>query len=76
MELFCRENVIFPCGASMEDGNTLRLYYGAGDYSTCMAEIRLDELWHEMTPYSRKSSDATISRTELWNGFYGWDEEK
>ena len=71
MELFWRENVIFPCGAVMEDGNTVRLYYGAGDYSTCMAEIPLDELWNEMTPYSRKSADATVTLSDMWNGYYG-----
>ena len=76
MELFWRENVVFPCGAVMEDGNTLRLYYGAGDYSTCMAEIKLDELWSEMTPYSRITPDATVSPSDLWNGYYGWNEGK
>ncbi len=71
MELFWRENVIFPCGAVMEDGNTVRLYYGAGDYSTCMAEINLNELWNEMIPYSRKSPDATVTLSDMWNGYYG-----
>ena len=71
MELFWRENVVFPCGAVMEDGNTLRLYYGAGDYSTCMAEINLNELWNEMIPYSRKSADATVTLSDMWNGYYG-----
>ncbi|MBQ9500579.1 MAG: glycosidase [Lentisphaeria bacterium] len=75
MNLFWRENVIFPCGAVLED-DTVRLYYGAGDYSTCMAEIRLSELWNEMTPYTRKTREATVSPTELWNGYYGKTEEK
>ena len=35
-----------------------------------MAEIRLDDLWREMTPYSRKSHDATITLTDMWNGYY------
>ena len=70
MELFWRENVIFPCGAVLEDSNTIRLYYGAGDYSTCMSEIKLNDLWNEMTPYSRKSEDATITLTDMWNGYY------
>ncbi len=74
MELFWRENVIFPCGAILE-GNLIRIYYGAGDYSTCMAEIGLDDLWREMTPYSRKTREATISPTELWSGHYGWHGE-
>ena len=76
MELFWRENVVFPCGATMEDRGVVRLYYGAGDYSTCMAEITLAELWNEMTPYSRKTRTATVSPTELWNGYYGWKEER
>ena len=76
MELFWRENVIFPCGAVMEDGNIVRLYYGAGDYSTCMAEIKLDDLWSEMIPYSRKSRNAAVTLSDLWNGYYGWNEEK
>ena len=75
MELFWRENVVFPCGAVLEK-DIVRLYYGAGDYSTCMAEIRLDELWAEMVPYSRKTREATVSPTDLWNGYYGRDEEK
>ena len=70
MELFWRENVIFPCGAVMEDGKTVRLYYGAGDYSTCMAEINLDDLFQEMVPYSRKSADATVTLSDMWNGYY------
>jgi len=74
MELFWRENVIFPCGAVMEK-DVIRLYYGAGDYSTCMAEIDPDELRGEMTPYTRKTREATVSPTELWNGCYGWEEK-
>lgn len=75
-ELFWRENVIFPCGAILEDNNIVRLYYGTGDYSTCMAEIALDNLWKELTPYSRICSTATISPTELWNGCFGWKNQK
>ena len=71
MELFWRENVIFPCGAIMEEGNLIRLYYGAGDYSTCMAEIKLDDLWGEMIPYSRKSRNAAVTLSDMWNGYYG-----
>ena len=69
-ELFWRENVIFPCGAVMEENNIIRLYYGAGDYSTCMAEIALDDLWQEMTQYSRKSPDATVDLSDMWSGYY------
>ena len=75
-ELFWRENVIFPCGAILEDQETCRLYYGAGDHSTCLAEIKLSDLWNEMTPYSRRTHRATVSFTELWNGYYGWKEEE
>ena len=74
MDLFWRENVIFPCGAVME-GDTIRLYYGAGDYSTCMAQIDPDDLWREMAPYARKTREAAVSPTELWNGYYGWEEK-
>ena len=74
MDLFWRENVIFPCGAVME-GDTIRLYYGAGDYSTCMAEIGLNELWNEMVPYTRKTPFAAVSPSDLWNGCYGWEQE-
>ena len=69
-ELFWRENVIFPCGAVLEPGNIIRLYYGAGDYSTCMAEIALEDLWKEMTPYSRMTPTATVDLTMVRNGFY------
>ena len=54
----------------MEENNIIRLYYGAGDYSTCMAEISLDELWREMTPYTRRSCDATVTLSDMWNGYY------
>lgn len=74
MELFWRENVIFPCGAILEGENVIRLYYGAGDYSTCMAELALDDLWKSMTPYVRITPEADVSLTELWNGFYGWEK--
>lgn len=75
MELFWRENVVFPCGAIPEK-DTIRLYYGAGDYSTCMAEIKLDDLWNEMTPYSRRTREAILSPNELRNGYYGTVEKK
>ena len=70
MERFWRENVVFPCGAVLEGENTVRIYYGAGDYSTCMAEIPLDDLWEEMVPYQRLTREATVSPTDLWNGYY------
>lgn len=70
MELFWRENVIFPCGAVLEDNDTVRLYYGAGDYSTCMAEISLPDLWKEMTPYTRMTPTATVDWSMFRNGYY------
>ena len=69
-ELFWRENVVFPCGAILEDHDIIRLYYGAGDYCTCMAEIALPDLWKEMTPYTRMTSTATVDPTMRRNGYY------
>jgi predicted GH43/DUF377 family glycosyl hydrolase len=37
--------VVFPCGWILEeDGQTLRLYYGAADTSICLATGKLDEI--------------------------------
>ena len=74
--IFWRENVIFPCGAIVENDENIRLYYGAGDYSTCMAEIALEDLWKELKPYTRKSPRASISPGDLKNGYYGWENSK
>ena len=63
-EKFFRENVIFPCGA-LRDGEYLRIYYGAGDYSICMAKIRFEDLWKELTPYSRIADEAVYCRLDL-----------
>jgi predicted GH43/DUF377 family glycosyl hydrolase len=39
------ENVIFPCGWILgDDGDTLRVYYGAADTSVCVATASLDAL--------------------------------
>ena len=64
-------NTIFPCGAViMEDGKTLRIYYGSGDYSTNLAETTLDELWSVMTPASRLAERATVPfRLEEWKKY-------
>ena len=64
-------NTIFPCGAViMEDGKTLRIYYGSGDYSTNLAETTLDELWSVMTPASRLAERATVPfRIEEWKKY-------
>ncbi len=39
-----RTNALFPCGMLLEDDNTVRIYYGAGDARVCMAEASLDDL--------------------------------
>ena len=39
-----RTNVLFPCGAILEDDNTVRIYYGASDTVVCMATAKLDDL--------------------------------
>ena len=55
------EFTVFPCGAVLEDDNdTLRIYYGAGDYSTNLAFTTLSELWTVMTPCSRMAKYATV----------------
>ena len=55
------EHVIFPCGAiPVDDGKTLRIYYGTGDYCTCLAETTFEELWSVMTPCRRMAEYANI----------------
>lgn len=55
------ENTVFPCGAVLEDdNNTLRIYYGAGDYSTNLAFTTLEELWTVMTPCKRMAKRAVV----------------
>lgn len=61
------EFTVFPCGAVLESDKTLRIYYGAGDYCTCLAETTLNELWTVLTPCSRLAETATIPfRIENW----------
>ncbi|MFA6816505.1 MAG: glycosidase [Lentisphaeria bacterium] len=61
------EYTVFPCGAILEKEDTLRIYYGAGDYCTCLAETTLPELWGEMTPVKRIADKAVIPfRIEEW----------
>jgi len=74
-EFFYRENVIFPCGALMDGTDQLRLYYGAGDYSTCMARIALSDLWDAMTPYTRIADMATYTPSDLMNGSFNYLRE-
>lgn len=62
MEKLWTEYTIFPCGAlPAEDGKTLRIWYGAGDWSTNLAEIDFSDLWNAMTPCSRLAETATVS---------------
>lgn len=37
-------NVAFPCGAIMEEGERIGIYYGAADTSTCVGTIHVDKL--------------------------------
>jgi len=37
-------NVVFPCGAILEDDGTLKMYYGAADTSIAMAEAKVEEI--------------------------------
>ena len=62
------ESTIFPCGAVLEDDNeTLRIYYGAGDYSTNLAFTTLTELWSALTPCERLAQYANIPfRIQDW----------
>ena len=62
------DNTVFPCGAiPVNDGKTLRIYYGAGDYSTNIAEIDFADILREMTPCTRMAERATIPfKLEDW----------
>ena len=37
-------NVVFSCGAVMEDDGEIRIYYGAADTAICLGTARLEEL--------------------------------
>lgn len=37
-------NVVFPCGAIVEDDGEVKMYYGAADTYLCVATARLDDL--------------------------------
>ena len=54
------ENCIFPCGATLEEDDTVRIYYGAGDWCTCLAETTLDEIIAQITPCERIAEKATV----------------
>ncbi|MBE6379635.1 MAG: glycosidase [Lentisphaerae bacterium] len=58
---FWVQDTVFPCGAVIEpDGDTLRIYYGAGDTNTCLATVSLQELFEFMTPATRMAPRATV----------------
>ena len=47
-------DVVFPCGATVgDDGDTLRLYYGAADTSICVATASLRQLLAWLEGHSR-----------------------
>jgi predicted GH43/DUF377 family glycosyl hydrolase len=37
-------NVVFPCGAIVEDGGEMKVYYGAADTSICVATGHVDDV--------------------------------
>ena len=37
-------NVVFPCGAVVEDDGTLKMYYGAADTCIALAEAKIEDL--------------------------------
>ncbi len=39
-----RNNVIFPTAGVLEDDGMVKIYYGAADTTTCLAEAKLDDL--------------------------------
>ncbi len=55
------EFTVFPCGAVLlDDQQTLRIYYGAGDCNTNIAETTLDELWGTMSWGGRLTALAIV----------------
>lgn len=62
------EFTVFPCGAILEgNGDTLRIYYGAGDATTNLAFVSLRELFDFMIPCQRLADKAVIPfRIEEW----------
>ena len=39
-----RNDVIFPCGAILEDSGEVKIYYGAADTTVCLATAAVDDL--------------------------------
>ena len=65
------ENTIFPEGALLDprDPETLMIYYGAGDANTCLATIKLQDLFNSLTPAKRMAQYAIVPfRVEEWDG--------
>ena len=61
LEHLWTEFTVFPCGAvPVNGGKTLRIYYGAGDYSTNIAEIDFSDLKKLLVPCSRMAERATV----------------
>jgi len=54
-------NIVFPSGALL-DGNTLRIYYGAADTTTCFASGKFTEFMNESLAH--QLSAARLSRFE------------
>ena len=54
-------NVIFPTGALIEK-DTLNIYYGAADTTTCMAQVNLDDLISSM--YKGTTEDWYLKRAK------------
>ncbi|MEI6886985.1 MAG: hypothetical protein WCK31_01980 [bacterium] len=46
-------NVVFPTGAII-DKNTLSIYYGAADTSTCMATLKVNDLINSISPETKE----------------------
>ncbi len=44
-------NLVFSCGALLEQDNTLRLYYGGADSCICLGTAPLDEILHICSGY-------------------------
>lgn len=47
-----RHNVIFPCGAILEDDGEVKIYYGAADTVECLATAHVDDLLSLCKPAS------------------------
>jgi beta-1,4-mannooligosaccharide/beta-1,4-mannosyl-N-acetylglucosamine phosphorylase len=39
-----RNNIVFPCGAVLEDDGEVKIYYGAADTVQCLASAHIDDL--------------------------------